>query len=438
MTASKTTGEALALLGGKPVRPLSNPSYPVYSERARARVDELLAGGHAVGLGKHDPVIAEAETTLADWHGVDHCLTTASGHAALHAALIGLEITGGDEVLTSPFSWGASISCILHNNAIPRFADVDPETGLLDPVDLPVRVTPRTRAILVPHIFGQPANMTAIARFARERGLALIEDGSQAHGARHQGRRVGGFGDAAGFSCMGGKLLATTEGGYLVTRRAGVYHKAVLAGQHGGTANSPGRRGEPGFPEELLPYSDSLIYTHRISVLSAVLMVEQLRKLEDENAARRRNRERFVELLAGVGSVRFPQYPAGDVLAPHMVTMSFVPEHAGVSKETYIAALRAEGVPAYAYLKQPLHMLDRLSPDTAAPRVMWTENLRRAGVDYRGLELPGTAAKTAASIELSWNHIVDDPATMAELADGFAKVEQHLDDLRAHERARGS
>lgn len=437
MTASKTTGEALALLGGEPVRALSNPPYPVYSERARARVDELLASGHALGLGKHDPVIDEAETTVAAWHGVDHCLTTASGHAALHAALIGLEITSGDEVLTSSYSWGASISCILHNNAIPRFVDVDPATGLLDPVDLPARVTPRTRAILVPHIFGQPANMTAITRFARERGLAVIEDGSQAHGARHQGELVGGFGDAAGFSCMGGKLLATTEAGYLVTRRADVYHKAVLAGQHGGMANSPGRRTEPGFPDALLPYSDSLIYTHRISVLNAVLLVEQLRKLEDENAARRRNRERLVELLAGVGSVRFPHYPAGDVLAPHMVTMRFSPEHAGVSKETYIAALRAEGVPAFAYLAAPLHTIERLSPETAAPRVMWTDGLRRAGVDYRGLELPGTATKVAESIELSWNHIADDPDTMAELADGFVKVEQHLDDLRAHERARG-
>lgn len=433
MTQSVTT---LALLGGEPVRELSTPSYPVFTRRARERVDELLASGRSLGLGKHDAVIAEAETTVAAWHGVDHCLATASGHSALHAALIGLEVTSGDEVLTSPYTWGASVSCILHNNAIPRFADVDPVTGLLDPDDLPRRLTPSTRAILVPHILGQPANMTAITRFAREHDLAVIEDGSQAHGARHAGELVGGFGDAAGFSCMGGKLLATTEAGYLVTRRADVYHKAVLAGQHGGNANRPGRLTEPGFPDELLAYADSLIYTHRISTINAVLLVEQLRKLEQENAARQANQTCLVELLSGVGSVAFPRYPEGDVPALHMLTMRFDPQHAGISKQTYLAALRAEGVPAFAYVSEPLHLLERLRPDTRAPRVMWTENLARHGVDYRGLELPGVEDKVAHSIELSWNYIEEDPATMAELADGFAKVEQNLDALRAYERRR--
>jgi dTDP-4-amino-4,6-dideoxygalactose transaminase len=433
MTANRTD-EGLALLGGTPVRELSKPPYPIFSELARERVGELLATGHASGLGKHDPVIAEAEETVAAWHGVEHCLTTASGHGALQASLIGLEITDGDEVLTSSYSWGASISCILHNNAIPRFVDVDPVTGLLDPADLPARLTPRTRAILVPHILGQPANMTAIVAFARAHDLVVIEDGSQAHGARHAGELVGGFGDAAGFSCMGGKLLATTEGGYLVTRSADVYYKAVLAGQHAGMANTPGRRAEQGFPDELAPFSDALIYTHRISTVSAVLMVEQLKKLERENAARRANRRRLIELLDGVGSVAFPSYPDGDTIAPHMITMRFDREHAGIAKATYLAALRAEGVPAFPYMTAPLHTLERLRPDTSAPRVMWTGNLRRHGVDYADLELPGTEAKVLDSIELSWNHVEDDPATMAELADGFEKVEQHLDDLRDHER----
>jgi len=423
--------ERLALLGGRPVRTPATPRYPVFSERARARVDELLERGHSVGLSKLDPAIAEAETAIAEWHGVAHCLATASGHGALHSALIGLELTSGDEVLTSPYSWGASVSCILHNNAIPMFADVDPATGLLDPADLATRITPRTRAILVPHIFGQPADMTAIMALARARGLAVIEDGSQAHGARHAGRRVGGFGDAAGFSCMGGKLLATTEAGYMVTNAADVYFKATLGGQHAGMASAPGRTSEPGFPPELLPHSDSLIHTYRVSTVNAVLLVEQLAKLEGENDARRANLARLREQLDGVASVRFPDYPEDDLLAPHIVTMSYVPEHAGVPKERYVAALRAEGAPAFSYVHTPLHRLPRLQPDTTAPRVMWTENLRRHGVDYRALELSGVAARIEHAIELGWNHIEDDPATMAALADAFVKVEERLDDLRA-------
>jgi dTDP-4-amino-4,6-dideoxygalactose transaminase len=433
MTTSGTS-ERLALLGGAPVRDPAKPAYPVFSDRARERVDELLRAGHAVGLSKHDEVIREAETTIASWHGVEHCLATASGHGALHSALIGLEITSGDEVLTSPYSWGATVSPMLHNNAIPAFADVDPDTGLLDAADLEARITPRTRAVLVPHIYGQPANMTAIVAVARKHGLVVVEDGSQAHGARHAGRLVGGFGDAAGFSCMGGKLLATTEAGYMVTNSADVYFKSTLGGQHAGMASAPGRASEPGFPPELLEYSDSLIYTYRVSTVNAVLMVEQLAKLEGENAARRANLALLRERLDGVGSVRFPDYPEGDVPAPHIVTMSFSAEHAGVGKDAYVAALRAEGVPAFEYVRQPLHRLPRLAPDTAAPRVMWTENLRRAGVDYRALELPGADAKIARSIELNWNYIEEDPATMASLGDAFVKVEERLDDLRAHER----
>jgi dTDP-4-amino-4,6-dideoxygalactose transaminase len=437
MTTSGTS-ERLALLGGTPVRQASKPGYPVFSGRARARVDELLRRGHVVGLSKYDDVIREAETAIAAWHGVDHCLATASGHGALHSALIGLELTGGDEVLTSPYSWGASVSCILHNNAIPAFADVDPDTGLLDPADVAGRITPRTRALLVPHIYGQPADMTSIMGVAKARGLVVVEDGSQAHGARHAGRLVGGFGDAAGFSCMGGKLLATTEAGYMVTKSPDVYYKATLGGQHAGMAQAPGRTSEPGFPSELLAYSDSLIYTYRVSTLNAVLLVEQLAKLEAENAARRANLALLRERLDGVGSVGFQQYREDDVVAPHMVTMSFSPERADVGKETYLAALRAEGVPAFEYVRAPLHTLPRLAPDTKAPRVMWTENLRRHGVDYRELELPGVEAKIARSIELGWNYVEEDPETMAELGDAFVKIEERLDDLRAHERRRGA
>jgi len=436
MTASNTT-DRLALLGGTPVRERKEPAYPTFTERARQRVDELLAVGHAMALSKHDPVVDEAERAIAQWQGMSHCLTTSSGHAALQAALIGLEVTSGDEVIVSPYTWGASVSCILHNNAIPMFADVDPSTGLLDPADVEERIGPNTRAILVPHIYGQPANMTALRAIADRHDLVIVEDGSQAHGARHAGRLVGTFGDASGFSCMGAKLLATTEAGYLVTNRPDVYHKAVLAGQHAGMAGGHGRATEPGFPPELLPFSDSLIYNHRISSVAAVLLVEQLAKLETENAGRRANLARLREGLSEISSVSFPRYPAEDVVAPYMVTMNFDAAAAGIAKETFISALQAEGVPAIAYTKTPLHRLERLKPDTRAPRLMWTENLKRAGVDYASLELPGTEAKVAASIELSWNYVTEDPAAVDELVEGFGKVHDHLDDLREHERRGG-
>lgn len=424
----------LALLGGTPAGVPAKPHYPRFTEAARRDVDEVLSGGDMVGLGRAHPWVDCAERDIAQWHGVEHCLTTSSGHASLHAALIGLQVTAGAEVITTPYTWGASTSPILYNNALPVFADVDPDTGLLDPDSVREAIGPHTEAILVTHIYGQPADMTAICQIAAEHGLAVIEDGSQAHGARHRGRRVGGFGDAAGFSCMGGKLLATSEAGYLVTGRDDVYWNAVISCQHAGGTEHAGRADEEGFPSDLRPYIDSLHLTYRVSVLNAILLVHQLAKLDEENANRIRNREHFVEAIAGVGSVTVPEYPEGDPVY-HMVTLNFSAEHAGISKETYLAALQAEGVPAFAYVQVPLHRLERLRPGTGAPRTMWSERLRETRVDYAGLDLPGCDAKVARSLEMSWNWIDEDREAMDRLAAAFIKVEEGLDSLRRYERA---
>lgn len=433
-SSSVGTAGRLALLGGTPSGVPPKPHYPRFTEQARRDIDEVLRDGDMVGLGRAHPWIDAAETAIAEWHGVEHCLTTSSGHASLHAALMGLQITGGAEVITTPYTWGASTSPILYNNAVPTFADVDPDRGLLDPESVREAIGPRTEAILVTHLYGQPANLTALREIADAHGLALIEDGSQAHGARHRGRRVGAFGDAAGFSCMGGKLLATSEAGYLVTGRDDVYWNAVISCQHAGGTEHAGRADEEGFPSDLRPYTDSLHLTYRLSVLNAILLVHQLAKLDEENANRIQNRDWFVAGIDGVRSVSIPEYPDGDPVY-HMVTLNFVPEHAGISKRTYLAALQAEGVPAFSYVDVPLHRLERLRAGTQAPRTMWADRLQRTGIDYAALELPGCEAKIERSIEMSWNWIDADRPAMDRLAAAFVKVEEQLDSLRRHERS---
>ena len=420
---------ALALLGGEPVGEVQPDPHPIFSPEAIRRVTELLQQGQTVALGRGNPVLAEAEDAIACWQGVPHCLTTSTGTAALHSAVMGLELTAGDEVITTPYTWGASISCLLYNNAVPIFADVDPETGLLDPASVEERITPRTRGILAVHIYGQAANMTALCAIATKCGLAVIEDGSQAHGALHRGRKVGQFGDAAGFSCMGGKLLASSEGGYMVTPHEQVYWKAALCGQH------YGRSSETGFPEMLRPYVDSLATSYRLSPLTAVLLSEQLKKVDKENEGRRRNAALFRQELAGVQSVRFPSYAEGDVPSYHMLTMNFQPEYAGLRRDTYLRALQAEKVGVFAYIPSPITTWRRLQWQSYdGPRVMWTETLRRAGVDYAAMEVPNCQIKVARSLEMGWNYVRVDDARTRRLASAFHKVEENLHALRAWER----
>jgi dTDP-4-amino-4,6-dideoxygalactose transaminase len=430
MTASTT----LALLGGDPVEVPPLPTYPALDEGALGRIAEVLESTQRQGLSKGHPVIREAEETFASFHGVGNCLWSSSGHGALQSALIGLEITGGDHVLTSPYSWGASVSCILHNGAVPVFADVDPLTGLLDPATLEQSLTSRTTAILVPHLYGQPADMTAICEFAARHGLKVIEDGSQAHGARHRGVRIGSFGDAAGFSTNGVKPIATNEGGYMLSREADPYWKACLSCQHAGRGELIGRASEPGFPDELRPFIDSLVYTYRPNVITAVLALERLKSLDRENAARRANAAEFLANIAEIGYLEAPEHDEGDECVFHMVTLNVDPERAGVSRDTYLRALQAEGVGAVAYVERALNQSPRLSPDWDGPRVMWTEGIRASGIDPTAVELPGCARKIERSIEIPWNIPLVDPDLTRALADAFWKLDANLDALRKLER----
>jgi dTDP-4-amino-4,6-dideoxygalactose transaminase len=424
-----TTASKLALLGGNPVGKVKAPFFPQFSARAKRRVLDLLDTGHTVGLGKHDPIIREAENAISRYHDGLHCLGTSSGHGALQMALAGLEIGPGDEVITTPYSWGASISCILHQGAIPIFADVDPKTGLIDPATIEPLITKKTRAILAVHIFGQPAAMPRIMKIAAKHGLVVIEDGSQAHGATLGGRKVGGFGHAAGFSCMGGKLLATSEAGYMVTPDEDVYWKAALLSQH------MGRSPDKGFPDHWRPYVDSLVYTYRLNPINAVLLTEQLKKLDREVDARRANVDTLRENLEASRFLALPNYPKSSRPAFHLLTMNFDARRAGVSRNTFVAALKAEGLPVFPYVPAPIPDWHRLHwKDYQGPRILWMDALKRNGVDYSKVKIPNCRRKITNSIEMGFNFTRLAPKQMARFAEIVQKVEANIDALRTWEK----
>ncbi len=420
------TASSLALTGGIPVGDVAYSRYPQFTEAAIARAAQVLREGKAIGLGRfHSPEIAEAEKTISEYHGDRHVLACSSGHAALQGALAGLEICGGDEVITTPYTWGASTSCILHQNAVPVFVDVERDTGLIDPELIEAAITPCTRAILAVHIFGQPANLQRLRAIADKHGIALIEDGSQAHGARTNGVRVGEVGDAAGFSCMGGKVLPTTEAGYLVTPHEEVFWKAAMIGQH------MGRSPEPDFPDKLKPWVDSLVYTYRVTPLNAVLLTEQFGRIESWVAERRRHADMLREKLAGAKYLRMPDYAEGVLPVYHLMTMNFDAAAAGVSRDVFMKALQEEGLHAFGYVPSPIPDWKRLHwQDYAGPRVSWLSALEQAGVDYRNLDLPNCRHRIANSIEMRFDYIDDQEPMIDRTVEIILKVEAHIGALR--------
>lgn len=423
----------LALLGGTRVGEVTYSKFPHFTEEAIARVADVLRAGKAVGLGRfHSPEIGEAEDTISRYHGGRRVLACASGHAALQGALAGLEICGGDEVITTPYTWGASISCILHQNAIPVFVDVERETGLIDPAAVEAAITPRTKAILAVHIFGQPANLKALRAIADKHKLMLIEDGSQAHGAEIDGVRVGNVGDAAGFSCMGGKVLPTTEAGYLVSPHERVIWKAAMIGQH------MGRSPEKDFPDDLRPWVDSLVYTYRITPLNSVLLTEQFGRLDGWIAERRRHADLLRAKLAGAKFLRMPDYAPGVKPVFHLMSFNFDPAAAGVSRDTFAAAMKAEGMLAFGYVPSPISDWPRLHwQDYQGPRVSWLSSLEAAKVDYRGMALPNCRWRVANSIETRFDYVDPNEAMVDRIAEIIHKVEANISALRDYERAQG-
>lgn len=232
------------------------------------------------------------EERFADYVGVKYAVATVNGTSALHTALLALGIGAGDEVITTPFSFIASSNAILYVGARPVFVDIDPETYNLDPNELAEKITNRTKAILVVHLYGHPCEMDPILEIARDHKLFVIEDTAQAHGAEYKGRKVGSFGDVAAFSFYATKNMTTGEGGMLVTNDKNVAEKARLIINHG----------------QLSKYEHVMLgYNYLFNDILASLGLVQLKKLDMLNEIRIRNAEYYNERLSRVSAIKVPR-----------------------------------------------------------------------------------------------------------------------------------
>jgi dTDP-4-amino-4,6-dideoxygalactose transaminase len=390
----------------------SPPLHPRRRPDILAAAQRLLAEGAWTRLEG----APEAEADLRAFHGGQHEVWwVSSGTAALEAILLGHGIGPGDEVVTTPYTWGATVSAVLAIGAVPVFADVDPLTGLLNPDDVPARLTPRTRAVLGVHLFGRPFAADRLRALCDSRGLLLLEDGSQAHGARLHDRRVGGFGHAAAFSCMAYKPLGGTEGGYALFTDPAAAERAYLHGKHP-RGLAPARAAALA-AEGLL---DSLQLGWRPCALGAELARLALPFLDEENAARRANAEHLRALLADVPGVSLPPEPAGAESIHHLMSLLYDEAAAGLPRAAFLERLRPLGVETFIYIPTPIHRLRRLDwTDTAQPPVFWHRQLREAGIRHADTSLPGAERRSATSFELGWNWTEPAPRAMEQLAAAF-------------------
>lgn len=221
------------------------------------------------------PHLAKFERAIADRVGAPHAVAVSSGTAALHLAIRACGIGAGDEVITTPFSFIATANAILYERAAPVFVDVDPVSLNIDPDRVEAAITPRTRAILVVHVFGRPAAMDRIMAIADRHGLAVIEDACEALGARIGARSAGTIGACGIFSFYPNKQITTGEGGMLVTADAGMAALFRSMRNHGRDDETDSSR------------HDRLGYNYRLSELACALGAAQLDRLDASLAKRR-------------------------------------------------------------------------------------------------------------------------------------------------------
>jgi len=281
------------------------------------------------------PMSTKFERQLADFSGTRYAAVYSSGTAALHACVIAAGISDADEVITTPFSFVASANCLLFERAVPVFVDVDPQTGNINPAGIEERITPKTKAILPVHVFGQPADMDPIREIAARRGLAVIEDACEAIGAEYKGRRAGTLGDAAAFAFYPNKQITTGEGGAIVTDREDWDQLFRSLRNQGRDVMDP-----------WLVHS-RLGFNYRLGELSAALGVAQMQRIEELLAKRERVAAAYSKRLAGLERITTP------VIASTTTRMSWfvyvVRLADGLDRDVVMHKLSADGIPTRPY-----------------------------------------------------------------------------------------
>lgn len=243
-----------------------NIARPMIGEEEKAAVMQVLESGQLA----QGSVVAEFEESFAQYCGVKHAIATSNGTTALHVALLAHGIGEGDEVITTPFTFIASANSILYTGARPVFVDIDPVSYNIAMDRIEAAITPRTKAIMPIHLYGNPAEMARIVEICEKYKLALVEDAAQAHGAEEGGERAGSWGTGC-FSFYPTKNITTGEGGIVTTDDDGVADRAKLIRSHG---------------MRVRYYHEMLGFNFRMTNIHAAIGNAQLPKLERFNEKR--------------------------------------------------------------------------------------------------------------------------------------------------------
>lgn len=421
----------LAINGGPKTIKKSFPSAnPIGPDAIQAGIKVLRSGNLSGFFGSWNerflggPEVQAFEHAWAKHFKVKYAISFNSLTSGLVASIGAIGIEPGEEVITSPWTMSATATAILVWGGIPVFADIEEDTYNLDPKSILKNITPQTRAIIVPDIFGNPANLNEIMRIAKKHNLKVIEDAAQAPNSKYGVRRTGTIADIGGFSLNYHKHLHTGEGGMMVTNNKKLAERMQLIRNHGEAVVGP--KGEKDI-------SNIIGFNFRLGEIEAAIGLTQLKKIDALTRPRTDAGTLLTKTLRKLPGLIPPKVTASGTHVYYIYAFRIDEHITGVSREKLVAALAAEGVPWVYPGYQLVHLLPIYQQKIAQGKkgFPWTKNVYKGSVSYKKGICP--VAERLHEKELVCLQICQHRYTKEEtrlVIKAFEKVWANLDELR--------
>ncbi len=411
----------LAINGGMPTVTMPPPHYswPVLTETTKAAVLRQL--DESISIYDRSGIIARLESRLAAYHGRKHALLFNSGTSALLAMYIGAGFSEGDEVICPAYTFFATVTPLFHTGATPILVDCD-SNGNIDPEHVVKAITPRTKGVVVTHMWGHPCDMDGLGYLSKRYGIPLLEDGSHAHGARYDGEVVGSFGLASAFSLQGSKTLTGGEGGVLLTDDDGLFYRALALGHYN-------KRCKSEIPASHLLHQYATTGSGlklRIHPLAAAIADEQLDHLDAVIVARNAQAAVMVEGLTDIPGFTPPRCSSSTWPSWYAFVIRYDPSALGrLTIGQVHNALLAEGCVEAdrPNSTQPLNLL----PLFQEPHVIFPKYRGRPSC-YPG-QFPKAEAFHASILKIPVWHRIEDSIVATRYCDAFRKISFHHNEL---------
>jgi dTDP-4-amino-4,6-dideoxygalactose transaminase len=413
----------LAITGGEPVRKKRFDPWPVYTDKERRALEDVLTNRNWGGQpfpGKHGDAFSKK---FAEFHTAKYGQAVSTGTVAIQAALKAIDIRPGDEVIVPAYTWEGTVGPVLLLNAVPVFVDVDPDTYCLDAKLIEQAITPKTKAILPVHLGMRFADLDEIMAIAARHNLRVIEDCAHAHGGMWRGKGAGSIGDLGAFSFQSSKLITSGEGGAVITNNL-EYFERVQSYINTGRASVTDK-----FHHRLIGFN------YRLGEFQAAVLGPQLERLPEQETVRTANMAHFGERLRsarGIGLLK-PD-PRITRLAPYGYVLKYFSEQVkDIPRAGFVAALQLEGIPCDGLFYEPVYKSSLFPIDpTDYPALSWG---RPAPLDLRKMyKCP--VSERAAYQEAIWfpHHIfLGDKENIDNIADAIFKVLDNVEELRGLE-----